>query len=632
MMMRLHQPDTQADVDVRSCLDSSKKKSFIMVAGAGSGKTTSLVKALVHLSATRGSDFRRNSHKVACVTYTEIAVREIWSDVGNSPFFHVSTIHSFLWDLIQPFTEEIRKWVSEALDSKIVEAIEHMDRPRTQQRTKERLAQDIKRCNDQKLAIGRIKRFIYGTGSDFSKGVLGHDDILKIGVHFINTYPLMRSLLARQYPIVFIDESQDTFPDVVAALKEMATEKAGTFCLGFFGDPMQKIYLSGAGKIDREAGWAEITKPENFRCPQAVLRVINNIRAEDDGLEQTRGRHQKVGDQEESVEGFAHIFVLPADNRRTLWLEQVRAWMATHCGDDLWTSEDRDADVRFLVLVHRMAAERLGFPTLYSALNDHGSHALKDGLQDGTAWILRPLVSFVLPLVETHRTDQSFEVMNILRDKCPKLDPQLLASSDTVAVLKEVKASVDKLLSLVSSGGTATIRDVLIHLRDDGLYMLDDRIVGYLNQPQPTVGDNETGEEVSAWAFLATPAKELCGYWRYICDESPFMTQQGVKGAEYDRVLVVLDDEEASYSLFSAGKYFGYTALSPKDKENLAAGKDSVIERTRRLFYVSCSRTKNSLAVIVFAPEVGSALEAIQNKKIFEADCIHTEVDLPTLN
>lgn len=45
MTSRIGSPDTQADIDVRACLDSSPPRSFVMVAGAGSGKTTSLIKA-----------------------------------------------------------------------------------------------------------------------------------------------------------------------------------------------------------------------------------------------------------------------------------------------------------------------------------------------------------------------------------------------------------------------------------------------------------------------------------------------------------------------------------------------------------------------------------------------------------
>ena len=55
MTSRIGQPDTDADNELRDCLDQKPLTSFVMVAGAGSGKTTSLVKALAHLSATRVS-------------------------------------------------------------------------------------------------------------------------------------------------------------------------------------------------------------------------------------------------------------------------------------------------------------------------------------------------------------------------------------------------------------------------------------------------------------------------------------------------------------------------------------------------------------------------------------------------
>jgi len=60
MTSRIGSPDTQADIDVRDCLAQVPPRSFVMVAGAGSGKTTSLIKALAHLGETRGKALRRS--------------------------------------------------------------------------------------------------------------------------------------------------------------------------------------------------------------------------------------------------------------------------------------------------------------------------------------------------------------------------------------------------------------------------------------------------------------------------------------------------------------------------------------------------------------------------------------------
>src|SRR3546814_13772708 len=97
----------------------------------------------------------------------------------------------------------------------------------------------------------------------YANGVLGHSDILKIGPTFIREQALMRRIVSRRYPVIFVDESQDTDPDFVAALRIVANETQNGFCVGFFGDPVQKIYMQGAGSIPIENGWQKIQKTDN---------------------------------------------------------------------------------------------------------------------------------------------------------------------------------------------------------------------------------------------------------------------------------------------------------------------------------------------------------------------------------
>jgi hypothetical protein len=72
---------------------------------------------------------------------------------------------------------------------------------------------------------------------------------------------------------------------------------------------------------------------------------------------------------------------------------------------------------------------------------------------------------------------------------------------------------------------------------------------------------------------------------------------QGVKGREFDRVFVILDDSEARGFMFSYEKLLGAKPFSEEDKRKIAEGTETGINRSRRLLYVTCTRAKKSLAL-----------------------------------
>jgi DNA helicase-2/ATP-dependent DNA helicase PcrA len=126
-------------------------------------------------------------------------------------------------------------------------------------------------------------------------------------------------------------------------------------------------------------------------------------------------------------------------------------------------------------------------------------------------------------------------------------------------------------------------------------------------------------------AFLACPASQLLAYQTYISERSPFWTQQGIKGAEFDRVLVVLDDAESTHFQFSYEKYLGLKLPSETDQKRIEAGEETTMDRTRRLFYVSCTRALKDLAVVLFTADPGQASTHVRQLDLFEDEAIHTE-------
>ena len=104
------------DEEIYKCLNLDKPKSFFLFAGAGSGKTRSLVEVLKRFRENNIERLKRNSQRVAIITYTNAACDEIKSRLEFDSAFNVSTIHSFSWELINPYTYDIRNWVKASLD------------------------------------------------------------------------------------------------------------------------------------------------------------------------------------------------------------------------------------------------------------------------------------------------------------------------------------------------------------------------------------------------------------------------------------------------------------------------------------------------------------------------------------
>ena len=98
---------TEADDEIASCIDGNT--SFTVIAGAGSGKTTSLIEALNKIRCARGSQLRERGQKVVCITYTNRAVAVISSRLGFDALYFVTTLHGFLWGEVSRFQAPLRE-------------------------------------------------------------------------------------------------------------------------------------------------------------------------------------------------------------------------------------------------------------------------------------------------------------------------------------------------------------------------------------------------------------------------------------------------------------------------------------------------------------------------------------------
>jgi DNA helicase-2/ATP-dependent DNA helicase PcrA len=539
-----------ADAEIRRCID--ERKSFLVDAGAGSGKTSSLVGALRHLIDTQlGATLAQKSQRIACITFTNIATDQIVERTARNPLLHVSTIHDFLWRVIKPHQKALKRAL-----------LRH---------NRELKGTSARKRNEGELevALRGVSVTYSDRGAEFLEGRLFHDDLVEVAARVFEDNALMAQIVGARYPFIFVDEYQDTSRLVIGILDRVMTAARGKAVVGYFGDKLQHIYDGGVGEIqaDRQSNLVHIPKSENYRCSKAVIALLNRIR--------TDIRQFPAG---KNVDGSAVYIRLSRRGADDDVLTLARAVVQTKLNWDL-TGEQKE-----LFLTHRLIARKAGYDTLLEVYNQRGSFS-RDALLKGEDPIIRFFQASVEPLLATWRAGKTGKVLSLLRAAGFTL-------KDNPAKAR-VKEALDRLVTMASN---ATVREVLRHLDSAELLVLLDDLKKGLGTPET---DDATATEViderqaAEWTFyrslLALPYAEVSSFCTFLEEHTPFSTHHGVKGDEFATVFVVLDDGGARWNLYSFDKY-----LSGEDE---AKGMER-FRRTRNLFYVCCSRAQQNLAVV----------------------------------
>lgn len=158
--------DNPVDVVIKQCLNPEIPKSFFLYAGAGSGKTYSLVKGLEAFEKTHGLKFRRAGRKIAVITYTNAARDEIIERVKGDPIFHISTIHSFCWLQIKAFHDDIRSWLRAALPAEIAELEQQEAKGRSGTQASIARQQSIVNKKERLDWLSKRREFTYNPNGD----------------------------------------------------------------------------------------------------------------------------------------------------------------------------------------------------------------------------------------------------------------------------------------------------------------------------------------------------------------------------------------------------------------------------------------------------------------------------------
>ena len=469
--------DDHVDDEIQQCLSTSTPKSFFMFAGAGSGKTRSLVNALSFLDKEFGQGFSANAKQIAVITYTNAACDEISRRLQYKPIFAVSTIHSFLWELIKNYQIDIKKWVIASLKQDISELNEKQAKRYNANRD-----EDIKRKTKRLDKSETVNRFSYNpNGDNVGYDSLNHSEVIKMGSEFITSEDTMQKILINKFPVLLIDESQDTKKELVDALFIVCEKYKQNFIVGMFGDTMQKIYMDGKDNLAScvPDDWAQPKKLMNHRSATRIVELANVIRSSIDG--------QKQKARSDAVVGTVRLFIAPSSSNKETVERQVAKTMAKTTEDKDWGNE---SEYKSLILEHHMAASRFGFIDLYAPLSESG--AFDTSLRDGSIAELSFLSKVIAPLVMAHKNNNEFEIAKIVRQHSPLLDKKVLAvnSDKQTDLLQKAENAVDNLLALWTDNNIPKCLDIIKSVQEIGLFKVSDCMDYILAQPMS--GDEKT--------------------------------------------------------------------------------------------------------------------------------------------
>ncbi|MFD8467222.1 UvrD-helicase domain-containing protein [Streptomyces cyaneofuscatus] len=505
------------------------RRSFLVEAGAGAGKTTTLVRTLQHLLNHHRTDLEAHGRRIACITYTNVAKKKIHERIAADPLVDVGTIHEFLWSAIQPYQREL--WLQILDYNKDLTKPEDLD---------DVTAPPVIEYSDR--------------GRRLSEGRISHDDVIALSLRLVTAHPKLIRIIASKYPIIFVDEYQDTSPKTIQLLLDHLAGAGHENCVvGLFGDSMQKIYESGVGAVKRPDLLTEITKHENYRCSPPVVEVLNRMRPD---LIQ-----DAIGDQQT---GEVHLFLntgTPAGPERLTAAEATLA-------QNGWTRENS----KYLLLTHRRIAGTLEYANLleqYRKLSRYGPDDLMARNEPYIQYLTR-----VESVSTAFRNNDFAELTSLLDEGWTRITRH----SDKRAISQAIRA-----LDAVRTSGT--IGDVLDLMGDGHLLAMPGKLKS-LERRRTATGLDERDQRRADFSnnLRNVSYREVISVIHFIDELTPFSTQHGVKGDEFENVVVVVDD--SAWNRYNIGKM-----LAGTDKPDRT-------ERSRNLFYVCCSRAQRGLAVV----------------------------------
>jgi DNA helicase II / ATP-dependent DNA helicase PcrA len=230
---------------------------------------------------------------------------------------------------------------------------------------------------------------------------------------------------------------------------------------------------------------------------------------------------------------------------------------------------------KILMLTHRVLASQQGYTNLVDAFtNLEGLSALEDVHLEYFVRTLEPVC------------------VAYAKQRCAAMFEHLDAKAPIIRGAGDKQAWNIAMERLLATRAHGTVQDVLVLLRETGRPQLPDRLEQREADMDAGIDAPSTSRFVAKLPRLKTvPYDEVARFAIFHSKTSPFATKHGVKGAEFQDVLVVISRGWNNYD-------FNAMLEWAAREQQLVDGDRARPQPNRNLFYVACSRARVRLTVL----------------------------------
>ena len=643
----------------------SENKSTLFNAGAGAGKTYSLIECLKYVIREEGRNLENKNKKVICITYTNVATNEIKERLGNTNLILVSTIHERIWSLINnklyqsklveihfEYTKEKIKEENEKLkknkkyllynkeEKSYINEIISKTNIKIQFLNKDNFEEELKKENisdeiffDMKVTnfkeiykklkkISKLENCLKEIENKKYKNIeytplfnfdvlhkmkISHDTLLEYGYRMIKKFDLLKQIIIDKYPYIFIDEYQDTDEKVVKImnlLDEYSKKINHKFYVGYFGDYVQNIYNSGVGELIEElhTDLDNIYKKYNRRSAKKIIEVANKIK---------KNEFPQESIYEDSDGGTIEFFSGKEEEIKN-FLEKVEIeWNIT-----------QDSPLHCFILTNKLIAEYSGFRDIYDFF--YKSDYYKKNYNQLTSelfsndmiklGIIPSLFFKIIKFLHDLQNEKTFltDIFNkVYREKSLN---QLRNLKKIIVKIRNSKKEtlndyLEKIFELYNKNENIDYKKIVRNVFQIENVSLEN-IKKYIIQE---LFDDEYERNIDeVEKFLKINISQYFNWYKYLMEEKGekryYHTYHGTKGREFENVVIIMKNSFGGNNKDFFSNFFKNYNLELK-KQDLKKYNEA-----RNLLYVSVTRAIKNLKIF-YTDDVSKFSENI--KEIF---------------